>query len=101
MITATIMSLGVATVILSVYAAFVFGGIKAKHDAEHVSKAICYQLFGEAVIGVGTLIFAIAAHFGWLDEWSQALQSSIRFCMFFATSATTYHLVKVVNKLKQ
>lgn len=101
MVTATIISLGVATVVLSVYAAYVFGSIKTKHDAEHVSKAICYQLIGEAVIGLGTLIFAIGAHFGWLDDWSEVTQSSIRFCMFFATSSTTYHLVKVVNRLKQ
>lgn len=93
--------MGVATVVLSIWAA----GIFLKHgtrteESGRLCVALTLQLIGEAVIGMGTVSFAMAAHFGWLPNWPIELQSLIRFIMFFATSTTTLHLVYTVNTLR-
>tara|TARA_S200002703_G_scaffold17339_2_gene14331 strand:- start:16106 stop:16339 length:234 start_codon:yes stop_codon:yes gene_type:complete len=68
-------------------------------DAKYLSDALWLQLFGEAVMGAITVVFAIGAHFGWLEHWSTELQSLMRFTMFLATSLTTWHLYKVVQRI--
>jgi|GEM_PF-2825106 len=91
-----IVVLGVATVLLSCWAAHKFHVIRNRRskDSRRLSTAITLQLLGEAVIGMGTLAFSIAAATGWLHDWSDNLQSCIRFIMFFCTSSTTYHLLR-------
>lgn len=93
--------LGVVTVALSIMAAFKFHRYTRSlvGKTKGLSHAISWQLLGEAVIGFGTLIFSIAAFLGVLDGWSLELQSIIRFLMFLATSATTYHLMVTLRRL--
>lgn len=88
--------MGVATVVLSVVAACVF----ARHARDGaLPAAISWQLLGEAVIGLGTLAFSVAAWSGALAHWPPAFQSYIRFAMFLATSATTLHLCLTVRRI--
>jgi len=100
-ITAAIFLMGVATVALSLAAAAIFQAHqkKAAGASKKLSVALKWQLVGESIIGLGTVLFSCAAHFGWLDFWSEEFQSSIRFTMFFATSTTTLHLVRTVNRI--
>ena len=101
MITTVKFVLGIITVSLSLIAAREF--MKSSEMGGRVgglSSAISWQLWGESVIGAGTLIFATAAHFGWLPHWSIETQSLLRFAMFLATSLTTLHLCVVIRKLK-
>ena len=100
MITSIIFALGLITVVLSVLVARKFRRYSKDLDghSHKLSKAISWQLVGEAVIGFGTLIFATAAHFGWLTHWSIEVQSSLRSVMFLATSVTTIHLWRTLGK---
>jgi hypothetical protein len=100
MITSIIFALGLITVVLSVMVAGKFRKYSKDLDghSNKLSSAISWQLVGEAVIGFGTLIFATAAHFEWLNDWSIETQSSLRFVMFLATSATTIHLWRTLSK---
>jgi hypothetical protein len=90
--------MGLVTVILSLVVAHQFKGSSKGLEgrSKRLSTAIAWQLLGEATIGFGTLIFATAAHFGWLSGWSVELQSSLRFVMFLATSVTTIHLWTII-----
>ena len=72
-----------------------------KGPARHLSPALSLQLAGEAIIGLGTLAFAIAQWTGVISDWSIELQSVIRFLMFFATSATTLHLSRTMDKIER
>ena len=101
LVTALIVLLGVATVSLSLFAAHVF----KTHQAEQSTKgklagALKFMLWGEAILGLGTLVFSVGAHFGWLDNWSIWTQSAVRIFMFFAAGATTWHLVRTIRKIK-
>lgn len=99
-LTASIFVMGVATVILSLWASCMFSRYNGGQDtSRRLTRALQLQLIGEAVIGLGTVAFACAAHFGWLDSWPIELQSGLRFIMFFATSTTTLHLVQTVNRI--
>jgi hypothetical protein len=97
-ITTIIFILGIMTVILSIVASFKFCGYRRKlqGSSKKLSNAISWQLAGEAIIGLGTLIFASAAHYEVLPSWSIELQSLLRFIMFTATSLTTLHLMIVL-----
>jgi hypothetical protein len=98
--TSVIFVMGLVTVILSAVVATKFKGYSKDLDghSRNLSRAISWQLVGEGIIGFGTLIFATAAHFGWLSSWPVEVQSGLRFIMFAATSATTIHLWRVVRK---
>ena len=100
MITSIIFTLGMVTVILSAVVATKFRGYSKDLDghSHNLSRAISWQLVGEGVIGFGTLVFAAAAHFGWLSHWSIETQSTLRFIMFAATSATTVHLWLTIRR---
>lgn len=102
MLTLLIFILGVVTVFLSVAVAIKFYTYtrRLRAGSRKLSKAISWQLVGEAIIGLGTLVFSFAAHYGMLEHWSVEFQSAIRFLMFFATSATTYHLMKTLVYLE-
>ena len=100
-LTYMIVILGAATVALSLYVAFSFL-IKHGHmrgDSRRLTGALMLQLFGEAILGAGTLLFAIFAHTGHLPNIPIALQSSLRLLMFVATAATTIHLFVVIARL--
>ena len=86
--------MGVATVLLSVWAACAFARQRGA-----LPRALSAQLLGEAVIGVGTLAFAWGAHSGSLTHWSPEFQSALRVTMFAATSLTTAHLVFTIRNL--
>ena len=101
-VTLSIFIMGAATVILSLWVASFFAKQKTKvktNEGWRLSKALRFQLIGEAIIGWGTLMFAMAAHFGCLSSWSVYVQSGLRFTMFAATSITTIHLFMVVKSL--
>ena len=101
MLTVIIFILGALTVMLSLMVARVFiDHAKDSGDSSSISRAISWQLWGESVIGAGTLVFATAAHFGWLPSWTIEAQSTLRGVMFLATSLTTLHLYLVVRRLK-
>ena len=93
--------LGLITVILSDIVSHKFHLYKKALEgrARDLSRAVAWQLAGEAIIGLGTLIFSAAAFFGVLEYWSISVQSSIRFTMFFATSVTTLHLHSTLKKM--
>lgn len=100
-ITNLIFILGLVTVVLSGVVAAKFSKYSRSLDGHthHLSRAISWQLVGEAVIGLGTLVFATAAHFKVLPSWSIEIQSALRFVMFAATSITTMHLWYVVTRI--
>ena len=102
MLTLIIILLGTLTVLLSLFAAreLMQKSEEIQGSAGDLSKAISWQLWGESVIGAGTLLFAAAAHYGWIKSWSPDLQNTIRLVMFVATSITTMHLCAVIHRLK-
>ena len=102
-LTGAIFLMGFATVALALAVAAAFGRQSnfLKGDSRKLSKSISWQLVGESVIGLGSLVFAYAAYQEWLEGWSIELQSSIRFTMFLATSITTLHLWSVVRTLNR
>jgi len=100
-LTYMIVILGAATVALSLYVAFSFliKHVNMQGDSRKLTGALMLQLFGEAALGAGTLLFAVLAHTGHLPHIPIALQSSLRFLMFAATAATTIHLFVVIARL--
>lgn len=102
-LTYIIVLLGTATVVLSVFVAIEFNIHRKtlKGDSKRLTHALQFQLLGEAIIGAGTLAFAMAAHSGLLSDWPTWFQSTLRFIMFFATSITTLHLYRVVRFLNK
>lgn len=93
--------LGTITVVLSISVSFKFAKYKrAIHGKpSKLSNAVAWQLFGEAVIGLGTLVFSIAAFLGELQHWDIKVQSTLRLVMFLATGLTTIHLHNTLNKM--
>lgn len=100
-LTLSIFLMGLGTVIVSTYVAFVFfkeqGGGRRSGG---LATALGDQLIGEAVMGAGTLIFAGGAYFGWLQNWSVLEQSSIRFTMFAVAIYTTLRLHFTIRRIK-
>ena len=96
-----IFMMGFITVIISLVVAYKFNYFKNHLGGKpkKLARAVAWQLLGEAVIGLGTLIFATAAFFDVLSNWSVGVQSALRFAMFFATSVTTVHLMLTLKKL--
>jgi len=101
-LTLIIVVMGIMTIALSLFVGWKFllqhlkmsGG-----NASCLTSALSWQLFGEGIIGVGTLAFAIAAHTGHLPNWEIWIQSSLRFIMFAATSLTTLHLYITIRRI--
>ena len=101
-LTTLIIVMGGATVILSCYVAYEFYGHhkSMSGSGKKLTKALMWQLLGEAVIGLGTLLFAIGAHTGQLTNVPIEYQSLLRFCLFFATALTTWHLYRTIDHLR-
>ena len=102
-LTYMIVLLGAATVTLSVYVAVRFFAkhIKMRGDGRRLTGALVFMLVGEAILGLGTLAFAIAAHTGHLPHIPIQIQSVTRLLMFAATSITTLHLFMVMMNLDE
>ena len=97
-----IVLLGGLTVALSVVVANTFRNYsKYSGLSFKLAHAIKWQLAGEAVIGLGTLAFALLAYYDQLGNVSTFEQSTIRLIMFVATSFTTLHLWWIVHNLKK
>ena len=100
-LTTLIVVLGTATVILSCFVAFDF----FKHHrrmtgtGKKLTHALMWQLLGEAVIGLGTLTFAVLAHTGQLQHISTNHQSLLRLALFLATAVTTWHLYRTIDRM--
>ena len=100
-LTLAIFVLGFITLILSIVVSFKFNKYRKILEGKPraLSNAISWQLAGEAVMGLGTLIFSIAAFLGVLQDWDIRLQSIIRLTMFFATGITTIHLHRTLKSM--
>jgi len=102
-ITLSIVIMGLATVILSVFVAYKF-----KQQAKHLtngsgmlSTALMWQLIGEAALGAGTTAFAILAYKEALPDVPVMIQSAMRVFMFSASSLTTIHLFIVTARIER
>jgi len=100
-ITLIIVLMGLLTVVLSILVAADFHRqTKGLYGSTKLlSRALSLQLVGEAIIGGGTLFFALAAHFGYLPHLDGSIQAAIRMFMFLATSITTLHLWLLMRKI--
>ena len=98
-----IVLMGAATVTLSIYAAWRFyvKNVNMSGDGRRLTGALVFMLVGEAILGLGTLAFAIAAHTGHLPHVPIEAQSAARLLMFGATSISTLHLFMVIMALDE
>ena len=102
-LTFLIVILGVSTVVLSAFVAVKFRQ-QAKHlnnGSRKLSRALMWQLVGEACLGLGTLCFAVFAYIGKLPDVPVVIQSAMRLFMFSATSLTTIHLYLTTRSLNK
>ncbi len=102
-LTLIIVILGTSTVVLSVFVA-----AKFKQQASHLhggsrklSRALMWQLIGEACLGAGTLVFAALAYFHMLPTVPVAVQSAMRLFIFSASGLTTIHLYLTTTRLNK
>ena len=103
LITFSIVVMGLATVILSVFVAYKFKQ-QAKHltnGSGKLSKALMWQLIGEALLGAGTTAFAVGAYMNLLQDVPVIIQSAMRVFMFSASSLTTIHLYIVTSRIEK
>ena len=102
-LTYMIVLMGASTVALSGYVAlrFLVKHVNMRGDGRRLTGALVFMLVGEAILGLGTLAFAIAAHTGHLPHVPIQIQSVARLLMFAATSITTLHLFMVIMTLDE
>lgn len=103
LITFSIVVMGLATVILSVFVAYKFKQ-QAKHltnGSGKLSTALMWQLIGEAALGAGTTVFAVGAYMNLLQDVPVIIQSCMRVFMFSASSLTTIHLYIVTSRIEK
>ena len=93
--------LGSATVALSAYVAvsFFVQHITMRGDGKRLTRALTWMVFGELVLGIGTLCFAVLAHTQHLPMIPVEVQSIARLIMFGCTAASTLHLFMVISTL--
>jgi hypothetical protein len=93
--------LGSATVGLSGYVAisFFIQHITMRGDGRRLTRALTWMVFGELVLGIGTLCFAVLAHTQHLPMIPVEVQSIARLIMFGCTAASTLHLFMVISTL--
>ena len=102
-LTLLIVLMGAATVVLSVYVAYKFRrqSRQLNNGSKKLSKALMWQLVGEACLGAGTLWFAVMAYTGQLPDVPVFLQSMVRVFIFSASSLTTIHLYLTTTRLEK
>jgi hypothetical protein len=102
-LTAIIVMLGTSTVFLSIGVAIKFQKLRNRVTGKTciLSAAIYYNLLGEFVIGLGTLVFAVLAYSGKLPFISIEIQSLMRLTMFAATALTTAHLFLTIRDIEK
>ena len=102
-LTLLIVLMGASTVVLSVHVAYKFRQQARQLDngSKKLSKALMWQLVGEACLGAGTLWFAVMAYTGQLPEVPVFLQSMVRVFIFSASSLTTIHLYLTTTRLEK
>jgi len=103
LMTHIIFILGILTVVLSCVASRKFCSYRKTLNGPpaKLSNAVSLTLLGEAILGLGTLIFATAAHYGVLPNWPIEVQSALRFVMLAGASGTTLHLMLTLNKIEK
>lgn len=102
-LTLLIVLLGTSTVVLSIFVA-----AKLKKQARHLhggskkfTKALMWQLIGEALLGAGTLAFAVLAYLNLLPAVPVVVQSAMRLFIFSASGLTTIHLYLTTTRLNK
>lgn len=102
-LTLMIVILGTATVVLSVWVAYKFKqhAKKLSNGSHKLTRALMWQLTGEALLGLGTLAFAVLAYLGMLPDVPVRVQSAMRLLMFAASSITTVHLYLTTSKMNK
>ena len=93
-LTFLIVILGAATVVLSCFVAMRFrqSSKELEGGGFHLSRSLMWQLTGEGVLGLGTLVFAVLAYLNRLEHVPVYAQSILRLFMFAITAVTTVHL---------
>lgn len=102
-LTFLIVVFGIATVVLSVFVAYKFKqqAHKLQNGSRKLSKALAFQLIGEAILGGGTTVFAILAYMELLPSVPVFIQSMIRLFLFSVTALTTIHLYLVTQRIEK
>lgn len=102
-LTLMIVILGTATVVLSAWVAYKFKqhAKKLSKSSHKLTRALMWQLIGEALLGLGTLGFAVMAYLGMLPDVPVRVQSAMRLFMFAASSITTVHLYLTTSKINK
>jgi hypothetical protein len=100
-LTTFIAVMGAFSVVCSIHASiFFYQIVRGGRGATcRLSFALFVTLIGEAVVVFGTLIFSVAQHFGWIENWGVFTNSFIRFCMFASTSTTTCLLLYTCKRI--
>jgi len=98
-----IVILGTATVVLSVWVACKFRqhARNLNNTSHKLTRALMWQLIGEALLGLGTLAFAVMAYLEMLPDIPVQVQSAMRLLMFAASSITTVHLYLTTSKMNK
>lgn len=65
---------------------------------KEVCRLLAFQMLAEAYLSLATLIFAVAAFFGWLEQWPTWFLSCLRISMFLFAGVTTYRLYVFMKK---
>ena len=102
-LTFLIVVFGIATVVLSVFVAYKFKqqAQQLQNGSRKLSKALAFQLIGEAVLGGGTTVFAVLAYMELLPSVPVFIQSMIRLFLFSVTALTTIHLYLVTQRIEK
>jgi len=102
-LTLLIVMLGSSTVVLSIFVAVKFKqqSKHLKNGSRRLSKALMWQLIGEALLGAGTLAFAMLAYLNMLPNVPVAVQSAMRLFIFSASGLTTIHLYLTTTRLNK
>jgi len=102
-LTLLIVMLGSSTVVLSIFVAVKFRqqSKHLKNGSRSLSKALMWQLIGEALLGAGTLAFALLAYLNMLPTVPVAVQSAMRLFIFSASGLTTIHLYLTTTRLNK
>jgi len=88
-------ALGVASVCLSLVIALRFRRIKMR-----LSNALVLNLLGEAVVGLSTIVFALASFFDMYADLSIATVTSLRWIIFLGNVLPSVLLLRAVGEIE-